>query len=129
MPWILVADDNSDLRALMAEALSERGYHVETASDGADVVQMLDTAAEMPTAVVLDVMMPRVSGLDVLRAMRSLGRTKGVPAIILSGAPVDDAKLAGLDVSAVFLKPVAASALSEAIDRACGRSRRSSSLL
>jgi len=123
MPWLLIADDNPEIRALLTDALGERGYHVETASNGSDAVQMLDSAVEAPAAVVLDVVMPHVGGLDVLRAMRRLVRTSRVPAIILSGAPVDDVELAGLDVSAVFVKPFATSALFAAIDLACGRAR------
>jgi CheY-like chemotaxis protein len=121
MPRILIADDDSDLRALMACVIGEHGYDVETASDGAHLVQMLDTAAEMPSAVVLDLIMPRVGGLDALRAIRKIGPTKRLPAIVVSGSPIDDAELEGLDVSAFLLKPFAASALLVAIDRACGR--------
>lgn len=126
MRWVLIADDSPDLRSLLADVLTERGYEVELAEDGADVVRLLDHAAEMPCALVLDLLMPRVGGLDVLRAMRSLERTRHVPAIILSGVPIDDEQLAGLDVSAVFLKPVPVNVLCAAIDRASERASRTS---
>lgn len=124
MTRVLVADGNADLRAQLADALSERGYEVETASDGEEVVRMLDSAVEMPAVVVLDLLLSRVRGVDVIRAIRGLARARRVPVIVLSGASVHDDELAGLDVDAVFLKPVAAHALFEAIERARAGSGR-----
>jgi two-component system response regulator MprA len=123
MTWILVADDNEELRSELAVALSDRGYEVETAADGAQVVEMLDSAAEMPAVVVLDLLLPRVRGVDVIRAMRGLGKARHVPVILLSGASIHDDDIVGLDVDAVFVKPVAATALFAAIERASKRSR------
>jgi DNA-binding response OmpR family regulator len=119
MTRVLIADSNDELRAQLADALSDRGYEVETAADGAEVVQMLDTGSEMPAVIVLDLLLPRVRGAEVIRAIRMLGRARRVPIIVLSGASIHDDELAGLDLDAVFLKPVAATALFEAIDRAC----------
>ena len=121
MTWILVADDDEELRSQLADALSDRGYEVDTAADGAQVVEMLDSAAEMPAVVVLDLLLPRVRGVDVIRAMRGIGRARHVPVILLSGASIHDDELTGLDVAAVFVKPVAATALFDAIERACRR--------
>jgi len=121
MTWILVADESEELRSQLADALSDRGYEVDTAADGAQVVEMLDSAAEMPAVIVLDLLLPRVRGVEVIRAMRGLGRARHVPVILLSGASIHDDELAGLDVDAVFVKPVAATALFDAIERACRR--------
>jgi len=121
MTWVLVADESEELRSELADALTDRGYEVETAADGAQVVEMLDAAAEMPAVVVLDLLLPRVRGVEVIRAMRGLGRARRVPVILLSGASIHDDEIAGLDVDAIFVKPVAATALFEAIDRACRR--------
>ena len=118
MTRILVADGNAELLAQLADALRDQGYEVETASDGAEIVRMLDSAAEMPAVVVLDLLLPRVRGVEVIRAVRGIARARRVPIIVLSGASVYDDQLAGLDVDAVFLKPVAAHALFEAIERA-----------
>jgi DNA-binding response OmpR family regulator len=121
MTWVLVADESEELRSELADALTDRGYHVETAADGAQVVEMLDAAAEMPAVVVLDLLLPRVRGVEVIRAMRGLGRARRVPVILLSGASIHDDEIAGLDVDAIFVKPVAATALFDAIERACRR--------
>jgi DNA-binding response OmpR family regulator len=121
MTWVLVADQSEELRSQLTDALSDRGYRVDTAADGAQVIEMLDAAAEMPAVVVLDLLLPRVRGVDVIRAMRGLAKARHVPVILLSGASIHDDDLAGLEVDAVFVKPVAATALFAAIERACRR--------
>ncbi|WAC65119.1 response regulator [Agrococcus sp. SL85] len=68
---ILVVDDDRDIRDLVAIKLESAGLEVETRADG---VQGLEAAAEGPwSAIVLDVMMPGMSGIDVLRALRERG--------------------------------------------------------
>lgn len=124
MTWILIAEDDDDLRIQLAEALEEHGYEVRTASDGAEVMEILDAAGEMPALLILDWLMPRVSGYAVLRVMRDETRTKTVPVIILSGMPVDEEELAGAEVEAVFIKPVAALLFFDAIVRAIKKGTR-----
>ncbi len=120
MTWLLVAEDNDDLRKQLAEALRERGYDVHTAADGAEAVQMLDVATEMPAAVLLDLVMPRVSGREVLRAMRSLGRARHVPVVVLSASGLEDYEVDALGVAAVLLKPAAIDRVFAVLDRICG---------
>ena len=119
MARILIADNDDELRGQLADALRDQGYEVETAAEGAEVVRMLDSAAVMPAVVVIDLLLPQVRGADVIRAMRGLAKARSVPVIVLSGASVHDDELAGLDVDAVFVKPVAARGLFAAIERAC----------
>jgi two-component system response regulator (stage 0 sporulation protein F) len=71
---VLVADDDDDMRALVASALRADGYDVLEARDGAELLDRLEQALEQPAArpdiVVTDIMMPRLSGLGVLDALR-----------------------------------------------------------
>lgn len=71
---VLVADDDDDLRALVASTLRADGYDVVEASDGADLLDRLEDALQdprsRPDVVVTDIMMPRLSGLGVLDALR-----------------------------------------------------------
>ena len=120
MTWLLVAEDNDDLRKQLAEALRERGYDVHTAADGAEVVQMLDVATEMPAAVLRDLVMPRVSGREVLRAMRSLGKARHVPVVVLSASGLEDYEVDAFGVAAVLLKPAAVDHVFAVLDRICG---------
>ena len=120
MTWLLVADDNDDVRELLAAALRTRGHVVSTAADGAEVVRMLDQATEMPGVLILDLVMPRVTGREVLRAIRSLGRARRVPVVVVTGYDdLSDADVAALDVAALLRKPVAMESLLAAVDQAC----------
>ena len=121
MTWILVAEDNDDLRAQLAEALREHGYCVQAAADGAEAVQMLDEAVEMPALVLLDLVMPGVTGREVLRAMRRLERSREVPVVALSAVTMGDDELTELAVFAAFLKPTPVEPLFATIDRICGK--------
>jgi CheY-like chemotaxis protein len=71
---VLVADDDDDLRALVVDTLRADGYDVAEARDGADLLEQLEQAIDdpgsRPDVVVTDVMMPALSGLGVLDALR-----------------------------------------------------------
>ncbi len=71
---ILIADDDDDMRALMATTLRNDGYSVVEASDGAQLLEILRDAMDdvrvRPDILVTDIKMPRLSGLGVLQALR-----------------------------------------------------------
>jgi two-component system KDP operon response regulator KdpE len=119
MTWLLVAEDDAELRDALAEALRGHGYEVRTASDGADVIRMLDEVAEMPAVLLLDLMMPRVDGREVLQAVRGLGRARLVPVVVVTGVEMSDADVTAFDVTEVLQKPVTVERLLAAIDTAC----------
>lgn len=95
---VLVADDDQDILELVAFRLERAGYEVMTAADGE---QALSLARERePALAVLDVMMPKLSGYDVVRAMREEEGTRGIPVILLT-ARVQDADVnRGFDAGA-----------------------------
>jgi DNA-binding response OmpR family regulator len=79
---ILVADDDQDILELVAFRLERAGYEVMTAGDGE---QALATARERrPDLAVLDVMMPKLTGYEVVKAMRSEEETSRIPVILLT---------------------------------------------
>jgi DNA-binding response OmpR family regulator len=79
---ILVADDDQDILELVAFRLERAGYEVLTAGDGE---QALATARERrPALAVLDVMMPKLTGYEVVKAMRSEEETSRIPVILLT---------------------------------------------
>jgi DNA-binding response OmpR family regulator len=79
---ILVADDDQDILELVAFRLERAGYEVLTAGDGE---QALAAAREhRPALAVLDVMMPKLTGYDVVKAMRAEEGTSGIPVILLT---------------------------------------------
>jgi DNA-binding response OmpR family regulator len=81
-PLVLVADDEEDIRALVAFRLKRAGYEVITAADGEEALLLATT--RLPDLVVLDMMMPKATGLEVTRSMREHDATKGIPVILLT---------------------------------------------
>ncbi|GAA2356879.1 response regulator transcription factor [Dactylosporangium salmoneum] len=82
MTAILVADDDMDIRDLVAFKLEQAGYDVVAVDNG---LAALTAATENPPdLVVLDVMMPGMSGIDVCRQLRQEQSTKGLPIILLT---------------------------------------------
>jgi DNA-binding response OmpR family regulator len=82
LPTILIADDDPVIQKLLAVNFEMEGYRVVTASDGAEALERV--ASDHPDLAVLDVMMPRVDGLDVVRALRADPATCTMPVILLS---------------------------------------------
>jgi DNA-binding response OmpR family regulator len=72
-PRIVVADDDDDVRALVASTLRSDGYDVIEARNGEEVLRCMGTAGRTPDAIVTDVCMPTLSGLSVLGALRADG--------------------------------------------------------
>ena len=68
-PLILVVDDEQSYRDALAVALQREGFLVETAADGPEAIARFDAAR--PALVLLDVMLPKISGIDVCRELRS----------------------------------------------------------
>lgn len=103
---ILVVDDEPAVREALRRALELEGYAVELAEDGVDALTRLEDEGE-PDAVVLDVLMPRVDGLEVCRRLRSAGRT--VPVLMLTARAEVSDRVAGLDAGAddYLVKPFA----------------------
>jgi DNA-binding response OmpR family regulator len=91
---ILVADDDGDIRDLVVFKLTQAGYDVEAVEDGAAALSSIE--AQLPRLAILDVMMPGLSGIDVLRKVRADARLKDLEVILLT------AKSRDMDVDAGF---------------------------
>ncbi|OMC35488.1 DNA-binding response regulator [Mycobacterium sp. GA-1841] len=93
---ILVVDDDRAVRESLRRSLSFNGYSVELAQDGVEALDAI--AADRPDAVVLDVMMPRLDGLEVCRQLRSTG--DDLPILVLTARDSVSERVAGLDAGA-----------------------------
>ena len=92
MLTILVVDDNVHLQNAFKKILTSSGYKVELASDGEEGLSL--ALEKRPDVIVLDMMLPKLSGLEVLRALKHNHATKEIPVIALSGLPMsNDARL------------------------------------
>jgi len=118
--WILVAEDDDDLRDQLAVALRGQGYTVHTAADGGATVRMLDVADSLPCLVLLDLLMPNLTGQDVLKGMRSVSRTREVPVVVLTGVDAEGWGLSALGVADILLKPVSVDHVIQVVRRVLG---------
>jgi len=118
---ILVVDDDRAVRESLRRSLQFNGYTVELAGDGQQALDVL--GAQRPDAMVLDVMMPRVDGLEVCRRLRSMG--DDLPILVLTARDAVSDRVAGLDAGAddYLPKPFA---LEELLARLRALLRRSS---
>ena len=104
---IMVVDDDAAVRESLRRALQLEGYEVELAEDGAEALRRLENGTAPPDALVLDVMMPRVDGLEVSRRLRAAGST--LPILMLTARDEVSDRVAGLDAGAddYVVKPFA----------------------
>lgn len=79
---IVIADDDADIRRLIAFMLRNRGYSVTEASTGDEALALI--RSEMPDLALLDVMMPGLSGIEVARELGADAVTQGIPIVLLS---------------------------------------------
>jgi two-component system response regulator MprA len=93
---ILVVDDDRAVRESLRRSLSFNGYSVELAQDGLEALSLI--SSNRPDALVLDVMMPRLDGLEVCRQLRSSG--DDLPILVLTARDSVSERVAGLDAGA-----------------------------
>lgn len=117
---VLVADDDDQLQRALRITLTARGYDVIAARDGAEAIDLVANAH--PDLVILDLGMPRVDGVDVIRAVRSWSK---VPILVLSGRTDSAEKVDALDAGAddYVTKPFA---MDELLARIRARARAAS---
>jgi CheY-like chemotaxis protein len=100
-PKILVVDDEPDVVMLIATTLRGEGFDVIPAYDG---LEALDKAAlEKPDLIILDIMMPMMSGYEVCQQLKSDPASQHIPVVCLSSAHTPDARAQSLHVGAVTL--------------------------
>src|SRR6516225_8141083 len=94
-PLILVVDDEQSYRDALSVALQREGFGVDTAADGVEAIERFE--ASRPALVLLDVMLPKVSGIDVCRELRARSR---VPIIMVTARNAEIDAVVGLEVGA-----------------------------
>ncbi len=90
---ILVVDDNEDVAQITASFLTAKGYIVETAHDGRRALELI--AAAPPDCVLLDIMMPEMSGIEVLNQLKGSAATADIPVILITAKSRDADVLTG----------------------------------
>ena len=113
---LLLVDDEKDFVNTLAERLELRGFQVQTALDGESALKIIEN--DPPQVVVLDVLMPGLSGLDVLQQMKA--RVPQIPVILLTGRGSATEGAEGMQLGAYdyLMKPINIDNLIRKIERA-----------
>ncbi len=114
-PRILVVEDEDALSTLLQYNLEKDGYEVDLASDGEEALTLV--AERLPDLVILDWMLPKISGIEVCRRLRQRTETRNVPIIMLTARGEETDRIRGLDTGAddYVIKPFAMTELSARI--------------
>ena len=107
---ILIVEDDEDLRRLFRTALTLAGYDVQEAGDGLEALHKIDMAP--PDLVVLDIMLPQVSGLVVKQEIAAQTMTRAIPIVIITGSNID---LPADAAACVLRKPISPDKLVKAV--------------
>ncbi len=115
---VLIVEDEEDAAELFAEMMRVSGFRVLKTSNSTPAIGMM--SSEKPDVIILDIMMPEISGLDILRQMRRDPQLAGIPVVVVSArsmpADIKDGMEAG--ASTYLTKPVGFLELREAVERA-----------
>ncbi|HSO12802.1 MAG TPA: response regulator [Anaerolineales bacterium] len=117
---VLIIEDEEDAAELFAEMMRVSGFRVLKTSKSAPAISMMTT--DKPDIVLLDIMMPEVSGLDILRQMRRDPNLANIPVIMVTakGMPADIKNGMEAGASTYLTKPVGFQELKGAVERTLG---------
>ncbi len=87
MNLMLIIDDNVEFRTMVSDYFTDLGFTVEIAGDGRE--GLLKARAIRPDIILLDVMMPDIGGIEVLRSLQTEDDTRGIPVLVISGTFFD----------------------------------------
>ena len=97
-PHVLVVEDEDSLATLLQYNLQKEGYEVSLAGDGEEALLMVDE--RVPDLIVLDWMLPKVSGIEVCRRLRQRNETRNIPIVMLTARGEETDRVRGLDTGA-----------------------------
>jgi twitching motility two-component system response regulator PilH len=114
---VLIVEDDVTLRTLYRAAFLTAGYAAVAVGDGLDALRRLE--ADRPSAVVLDLALPRIGGRDVHRELRARPETRDVPVVVVTGTDASD--LDHSDFASILHKPVHLDMLVTIVDQCLRR--------
>lgn len=100
---VLVVEDDADIRQLLVEILDDEGYAVALAEDGVQAIEQV--IAARPALLVLDLMLPRMHGDEVLAELERRALRAGLPVLVLTAAGPLEQRVAGINADAFLAKP------------------------
>ena len=120
---VLIVEDDADTRELLTALLATQGFHAVSAEDGLEALHLLRTvrrrAPDEPCLILLDLMMPRLGGLEFRRAQLGDPTVASVPVAVISGAIDLEQRAAALGAVATVPKPIDFDRLLGVVRRYC----------
>jgi CheY-like chemotaxis protein len=98
---LLLVDDDMVIRSLYQKIFMMKGYRVDIAIDGQDATDKLEQMKELPMLIILDIMMPRMTGFDFLQYVRHNDKLKNIPVVMLTSLSDDEATRKAMKLGAV----------------------------
>ena len=126
-PTVLVCDDDPAVREVVGATLEGRGYRVIAAGSGGEALEQ--AMAQRPDAIVLDLLMPRVSGWETVAALKERAETADIPVVVLSVLTPDYGREVAPAAAAWLRKPTDESSLVGALERTMGAAARPARVL
>jgi CheY-like chemotaxis protein len=112
---LLIVDDEATLVELLAEFFRSHGFEVVTALNASE--GLAEVSRNRPSVILMDGVMPGLTGWDVLRQLKTEPRTRQIPIVMMTGHIIDVARSNTLGAAALIMKPFSPPQLLETIDR------------
>jgi CheY-like chemotaxis protein len=114
--YVLVIDDDEDIRDIIAMALGRRGWQVATAANGLEALAILGHRAA-PSLILLDLRMPGMSGGELMEALRTMPGLNSVPVVVMSGDASERMQARSMGARDFIAKPMELAELADAVNR------------
>src|SRR4051812_48928439 len=120
---VIIVEDDSELRDMLAHAVSSQGFHAVAAEDGLEALHVLRTVRrrlpQTPCLVLLDLTMPRLSGTEFRRAQLGDPTVAEIPVAVISGATDIEQRARALGAVATLVKPLDVDVVLDVVRRYC----------
>ncbi len=120
MARVLLINDEPDLLAVCKIVLEAEGHSVDVTNDLSRLIELASTGADL---LLVDLVMPRASGEEVVESLRAHAKTRDIPIVVMSALPDGQARARAIRASDFLPKPFTPARLLETIERTLGRTR------
>ena len=120
MSTVLIVEDDRDSRDMLCTWLQQHGYATLTAADGQEALEKLKQAPDNLSLILLDLMMPGMTGWQFRTSQRADRRFRKVPVVVMTAHPNPAGEAEWLDPEDVLLKPIDLQAVLNVVSRCCG---------
>jgi CheY-like chemotaxis protein len=116
---VLIVEDDYDIRQVLTEILEEEGYAVLGAANGLEALELLHKRADIPKLILLDLMMPVMSGWQFVAEQRADSRLANIPIVVVSADGNLQQKATSLKADGYLRKPIEIDAVLQVVERYC----------